>query len=75
MEKANKFFKPDKNIITSKYMNYNRQECINKYNEIYHYLQNNEHMPDRLKYNNKAKYKSIQKKGQHLEIRLKINIL
>ena len=43
-------------------MNYSRLECINKYNEIYHYLLNNNNMPERLKYNDKAKYKTIQKK-------------
>ena len=43
-------------------MNYNWPECINKYNEIYHYLRKNEQMPERLKYNDKAKYKNIQKK-------------
>ena len=59
---SDKFVKPDKNIITSKYMNYNKPECINKYNEIYHYLRNNEQMPERLKYNDKAKYKTIRKK-------------
>ena len=62
LSNSNKFVKPDKSIITCKYMNYSRLECINKYNEIYHYLLNNNNMPERLKYNDKAKYKSIQKK-------------
>ena len=48
-------------------MNYNRNECINKYNEIYQYLLNNEKIPERLQYVDKAKYKSIQKKELHLE--------
>ena len=45
MVESDKFVKPDKNIITSKYMNYNRPECPNKYNEIYNYLINKENMP------------------------------
>ena len=60
LSNSNKFVKPDKSIITCKYMNYSRLECINKYNEIYHYLLNNNNMPERLKYNDKAKYKTIQ---------------
>ena len=43
-------------------MNYSRLEFINKYNEIYHYLLNNNNIPERLKYNDKAKYKTNKKK-------------
>ena len=43
-------------------MYYSRSECNNKYNEIYHHLLNDNHMPERLQYKDKAKYKSIQKK-------------
>ena len=45
-------------------MNYSRPECINKYNDIYHYLFNNNHMPERLDYKDKAKYNSIQKRTE-----------
>ena len=53
---------PKEKILTSKYINFNRPECPNKYNEIYHYLTNPDKMPFRLQYVDKSKYKSIQKK-------------
>ena len=59
----NKIIKfPKEKIITCKYINYNRPECPNKYNEIYHYLTNPDNMPSRLHYEDKSKYKSIKKK-------------
>lgn len=53
---------PKSKIITCKYINFNRPECPNKYNEIYHYLTNPDKMPFRLQYVDKSKYKTIQKK-------------
>ena len=53
---------PKEKIITSKYINFNRPECPNKYNEIYHYLKNSDNMPERLQYDDKSKFKLIQKK-------------
>ena len=70
-----KILKPANPIITSKYMNYHRKECINKYNEIYQYLLNNEKMTERLQYVDKAKYKTIQKKRTAFRKQVKDNYI
>jgi len=43
-----KIILPVNSILSYKYIEYNREECINKYNEIYSYLKDNNYIPPRL---------------------------